>query len=117
MLIIQVPRKPVVLGKDAGFGPDIVYHDNLMLKNFTRMQEIHMNWQELFPSELNASFRRNEGIYKSPEGRGYVHVNQDDDFDIIHPPFKMDDAIVDGDHYEGYIMSVYHQLHCLVSSI
>lgn len=55
VLILQVPRKSVVLGKDAGFGPDIVYHDNLMLSNFTRMQEIHRNWQELFPSESNAS--------------------------------------------------------------
>jgi hypothetical protein len=50
VLILQVPRKLVVLGKDAGLGPDIVYHDHLMLSNFTRMQEIHRNWQDLFPS-------------------------------------------------------------------
>jgi hypothetical protein len=25
----------------------------------------------------------------------------------------MDDVLVEGDHYEGYIMAVYHQLHCL----
>lgn len=26
----------------------------------------------------------------------------------------MDDVLVPGDHYEGYIMAVFHQLHCLV---
>jgi hypothetical protein len=25
----------------------------------------------------------------------------------------MEDVLVEGDHYEGYIMAVYHQLHCL----
>lgn len=28
---------------------------------------------------------------------------------------SMDDVLVPGDHYEGHILAVYHQLHCLVS--
>ena len=47
------------------------------------------------------------------EGRGYISVNPDDDFEVLHPPFEMWDVLVEGDHYEGYIMAVYHQLHCL----
>lgn len=47
-------------------------------------------------------------------GRGYVRVSENEDFEVLHPPFQMKDVLEEGDHYEGYIMSVYHQLHCLV---
>ncbi|KAF2125954.1 hypothetical protein P153DRAFT_298809, partial [Dothidotthia symphoricarpi CBS 119687] len=46
-------------------------------------------------------------------GRGYVSVSQNDDFEVLHGPFEMWDVLVEGDHYEGHIMAVYHQLHCL----
>jgi hypothetical protein len=48
-----------------------------------------------------------------PEGRGYISVKPDDEFEVLHPPFEMWDVLVEGDHYDGYIMAVYHQLHCL----
>ncbi|KGO67150.1 Protein of unknown function DUF3328 [Penicillium italicum] len=58
--------------------------------------------------------------YQDPEmlrnatpGRGYVTVSENEDFDVLHPPFKMDNVFDEGDHYEGHIMAVYHQLHCL----
>ncbi|KAL1983819.1 hypothetical protein VTN96DRAFT_9905 [Rasamsonia emersonii] len=91
-----LPRKKVVFGNTAGFGPEITYHDTEMMRNATRMKEIHRNWQQLFPT-----------------GRGYVRVSENEDFEVLHPPFQMKDVLEEGDHYEGYIMSVYHQLHCL----
>lgn len=48
-------------------------------------------------------------------GRGYITVSENEEFDVLHPPFKMDNVFEEGDHYEGHIMAVYHQLHCLVS--
>ncbi|KAF2828916.1 hypothetical protein CC86DRAFT_369012 [Ophiobolus disseminans] len=60
------------------------------------MARIHRNWQQLFP-----------------KGRGYISVEPENDFEVLHPPFEMWDVLVEGDHYEGYIMAVYHQLHCL----
>lgn len=48
-------------------------------------------------------------------GRGYITVSENEDFNVLHPPFKMDNVFDEGDHYEGHIMAVYHQLHCLVS--
>ncbi|KAK3373049.1 hypothetical protein B0T24DRAFT_678531 [Lasiosphaeria ovina] len=84
-----VPRKPVILGNTAGFGPDIVYNDHEMLWNKTRMKQIHRNWQQLFP-----------------KGRDYVKVKPDDtEFQNIHPPFKMDSVLEPGDHYKGYILA------------
>ncbi|KAL2060781.1 hypothetical protein VTL71DRAFT_9423 [Oculimacula yallundae] len=91
-----LPRKSVILGNTAGFGPDIAYNDPLMLTNATRMKEIHRNWQQLFP-----------------KGRGYVKLHEKESFEVLHPPFRMDSVLTDGDHYEGYILAVYHQLHCL----
>ncbi|GKZ37822.1 hypothetical protein AbraIFM66950_009611 [Aspergillus brasiliensis] len=92
-----LPRKPVIFGNTAGLGPDLVYHDTEMMWNKTRMQEIHMNWHALFPP-----------------GRGYINVPEDEEeFEVLHPAFKMDNVFEQGDHYEGHIMAVYHQLHCL----
>ncbi|KAJ5972474.1 uncharacterized protein N7479_002392 [Penicillium vulpinum] len=91
-----LPRKPVIFGNTAGFGPDIPYNDPEMLRNSTRMREIHRNWHTLFPP-----------------GRGYVIVSENEEFEVLHPPFKMDNVFEEGDHYEGHIMAVYHQLHCL----
>ncbi|KAH8811326.1 hypothetical protein F5884DRAFT_781778 [Xylogone sp. PMI_703] len=91
-----LPRKSVIIGNTAGFGPDIVYNDIEMMRNATRMKEIHRNWQQLFP-----------------KGRGYVKVKEHEDFEVLHPPFKMHDVLEEGDFYEGYILAVYHQLHCL----
>lgn len=48
-------------------------------------------------------------------GRGYITVSENEEFNVLHPPFKMDNVFDEGDHYEGHIMAVYHQLHCLVS--
>ena len=67
-----------------------------------------------FPVSQDNIFYFIQTLIALPEGRGYVHVHNEDEFDIIHPPFTMDDALVAGDHYEGYILSVFHQLHCLV---
>ncbi|KAJ4289891.1 hypothetical protein N0V90_011224 [Kalmusia sp. IMI 367209] len=91
-----LPRKEVILGNAAGFGPPIEYNNQEMLQNRTEMARIHRNWQQLFP-----------------KGRGYISVKPSDDFEVLHPPFEMWDVLTDGDHYEGYIMAVYHQLHCL----
>lgn len=49
-------------------------------------------------------------------GRGYITVSaEEEEFEVLHPAFKMDNVFEQGDHYEGHIMAVYHQLHCLVS--
>lgn len=47
-----MPEKVVTFGNKAGFGPDLVYADFEMLKNGTRMREIHENWQALYPSKF-----------------------------------------------------------------
>ncbi|CAI7574166.1 unnamed protein product [Penicillium glandicola] len=91
-----LPRKDVIFGNTAGLGPDLDYEDPEMLRNATRMREIHRHWHSLFPS-----------------GRGYVAVSENEEFDVLHPPFKMDNVFEKGDLYEGHIMAVYHQLHCL----
>jgi hypothetical protein len=46
-----LPRKEVILGNAAGFGPPIEYNNQEMLSNRTEMARIHRNWQQLFPSE------------------------------------------------------------------
>jgi len=46
-----VPKKVVTFGKDAGFGPDLVYADFEMLRNATHNREVHENWQALYPSQ------------------------------------------------------------------
>jgi hypothetical protein len=46
-----VPTKKVMFGNAAGIGPKLVYADNEMLRNATRLREVHENWQALFPSE------------------------------------------------------------------
>lgn len=46
-----LPRKEVILGNAAGFGPPIEYNNQAMLSNRTEMARIHRNWQQLFPSE------------------------------------------------------------------
>jgi hypothetical protein len=48
-----LPRKEVIMGNAAGFGPPIEYNNIEMLSNRTEMARIHRNWQQLFPSELN----------------------------------------------------------------
>ncbi|CAK48055.1 hypothetical protein M747DRAFT_245711 [Aspergillus niger ATCC 13496] len=105
-----LPRKPVIFGNTAGLGPDLVYHDTEMMWNKTRMQEIHRNWHSLFPQKswsYMCSF-----ILKA--GRGYITVSaEEEEFEVLHPAFKMDNVFEQGDHYEGHIMAVYHQLHCL----
>lgn len=87
-----------------------------MLWNVTEMAHIHRNWQQLFPSKrgfLKAGpFLANNWLL---EGRGYVAVSQRDEFEVLHPPFQMHDVLISGDHYEGHILAVYHQLHCLVN--
>jgi hypothetical protein len=55
--------------------------------------------------------------YCITEGRGYVKVHDNEDFEILHPPFKMDSVLMEGEHYEGYTLAVYHQLHCLVAAL
>jgi hypothetical protein len=52
VLIRIVPNKKVKFGNAAGSGPDLVYADNEMLWNATRLREVHENWQALFPSEF-----------------------------------------------------------------
>lgn len=47
-----MPRKEVILGNAAGFGPPIEYNNQAMLSNRTEMAKIHRNWQQLFPSEF-----------------------------------------------------------------
>ncbi|KAJ5202333.1 hypothetical protein N7449_004412 [Penicillium cf. viridicatum] len=91
-----LPRRDVIFGNTAGFGPDLDYDDPEMLRNATRMREIHRNWHSLFPP-----------------GRGYITISENEEFSVLHPPFKMDNVFDEGDHYEGHIMAVYHQLHCL----
>ncbi|GAB7351650.1 hypothetical protein MBLNU459_g2254t2 [Dothideomycetes sp. NU459] len=83
-----VPRKDVLLGNTAGFGPDLVYNNHEMLWNATEMKHIHRNWQQLFN-----------------KGRGYVFVKENEDFEVLHPPFVMTDVLEKGDHYEGYILA------------
>jgi hypothetical protein len=48
-----LPRKEVILGNAAGFGPQIEYNNQAMLSNRTEMARIHRNWQQLFPSAFN----------------------------------------------------------------
>ncbi|RDI81222.1 hypothetical protein Vi05172_g8789 [Venturia inaequalis] len=91
-----IARKNVILGNSAGFGPDVVYNNHEMLWNKTEMSRVHRNWQPLFG-----------------KGRGYVHVRPKDNFKVLHPPFVMVDVLEQGDRYEGYIIAMYHQLHCL----
>ena len=47
-----LPRKEVILGNAAGFGPPIEYNNQEMLSNRTEMARIHRNWQQLFPSKF-----------------------------------------------------------------
>jgi hypothetical protein len=47
-----LPRKEVIMGNAAGFGPQIEYNNIAMLSNRTEMARIHRNWQQLFPSEF-----------------------------------------------------------------
>lgn len=51
-----LPRKSVILGNTAGFGPDITYNNHEMLWNETEMNRIHRNWQQLFPSKSSKHF-------------------------------------------------------------
>jgi hypothetical protein len=92
-----VPEKEVVFSNIAGFGPQIVYVDHDMLWNATHKRELHENWQQLYP-----------------RSRGYVKAYEDDEFQHFNPAFEIENFITDGDHYEGYILSVFHRLHCLV---
>lgn len=115
-----VPRKPVIFGNTAGLGPDIDYQDPQMLLNATRMREIHKNWHSLFPREFFARDRYLDSVtdissFLPIAGRGYITVSENEEFEVLHPPFKMVDVFEEGDHYEGHIIAVYHQLHCLVS--
>lgn len=54
-----LPRKEVILGNAAGFGPPIEYNNQAMLSNRTEMARIHRNWQQLFPSESKQTQFRN----------------------------------------------------------
>ena len=47
-----VPRRDVIFGNTAGLGPELDYDDPEMLRNATRMREIHRNWHSLFPREF-----------------------------------------------------------------
>lgn len=50
-MCLVVPEKIVTFGNAAGMGPDLVYADPEMFINATRNNEIHENWQALFPSK------------------------------------------------------------------
>ena len=138
-LTTKVPSKKVIFGNAADIGPDLVYADNEMLRNATRLREVHENWQALFPSEhFTISFQRNLEDSFSPRaqilkiicrvwltfptgGRGYVIVDESKvDFTVHNPPFNIDRegkiGTTDGQG-KGWILSVYHQLHCLVSTV
>lgn len=52
----NLPRKDVILGNTAGFGPEVTYNNHEMLWNKTEMQKVHRNWQQLFPSAHDSSF-------------------------------------------------------------
>ncbi|KAF2719733.1 hypothetical protein K431DRAFT_295722 [Polychaeton citri CBS 116435] len=81
-----LPRKSVVLGNTAGFGPDVDYNNHEMLWNATEMSHIHQNWQKLFPSiHLQPLY---SDLTITIEGRGYVVVDEHDNYDFLHPPFK-----------------------------
>lgn len=97
---ILVPETTVKFGNTAGFGPDLVYVDHEMLWNATHKRELHENWQKLYP-----------------KSRGYIRATPEpgDVFEYANPAYRLDNAMEPGDHYEGYILSVFHQLHCLVS--
>ncbi|OJJ42289.1 hypothetical protein ASPZODRAFT_20615 [Penicilliopsis zonata CBS 506.65] len=92
----SLPEKVITFGNTAGIGPDLVYADHEMLWNATRNRELHENWQALYP-----------------KGRGYIVAHDGDDFEHANPPFAIDGYLSPDDHYEGYILSVFHQLHCL----
>lgn len=76
-----------------------MYVDHEMLYNATHKRELHENWQKLYP-----------------KGRGYIKSSSQpgDDFEYGNPAFQLDSILEPGDHYEGYILSVFHQMHCLV---
>lgn len=95
-----VPETTVKFGNTAGFGPDIVYIDHEMLWNATHKRELHENWQKLYP-----------------KSRGYIKASSEpgDNFEYANPAFHLDNFNGMEVHYEGYILSVFHQLHCLVS--
>jgi hypothetical protein len=44
-------------------------------------------------------------------------MREGDEFEAFNPAFAIDDVVTKGDHHEGWILSVFHQLHCLVSRI
>ncbi|KAH8757165.1 hypothetical protein F5882DRAFT_523755 [Hyaloscypha sp. PMI_1271] len=92
----SLPEKSVTFGNIAGFGPELVYVDHEMLKNATHKKELHENWQKLYP-----------------KGRGYIAMREGDEFEAFNPAFAIDDVVTKGDHHEGWILSVFHQLHCL----
>ncbi|KAF7525076.1 hypothetical protein G7054_g11199 [Neopestalotiopsis clavispora] len=93
-----LPEKVVKFGNVAGFGPDLVYVDHEMMWNATHKRELHENWQALYP-----------------KSRGYITADPrpGDDFEYATPAYHLDGILEEGDHFEGYILSVYHQLHCL----
>lgn len=51
-IFTTVPRRDVLFGNTAGLGPELDYDDPEMLRNATRMREIHRNWHSLFPRKL-----------------------------------------------------------------
>jgi hypothetical protein len=83
-----VPRKDVIFGNTAGFGPDLVYNSHEMLWNATELKHIHRNWQQLFPSTLYSQIPSSESNADYViEGRGYVKVRGHEEFEVLHPPF------------------------------
>lgn len=66
----------------------------------------------------NSSTRTDSRANNYAGGRGYVIVDeQNDEYTVNHPAFEIDPdgkvGTTDGQGY-GWIMSVFHQLHCLV---
>lgn len=115
-----MPTKKVKFGNTAGIGPDVVYAVNEMLRNATRLREVHENWQALFPRGSSLLIIKNCTKFLT-EGRGYVMIDKSKaGFEIYNPPFSIgvigNVETFDGQG-KGWILSVYPQVHCLVSSL
>ncbi|KXH63425.1 hypothetical protein CNYM01_12901 [Colletotrichum nymphaeae SA-01] len=92
-----IPQKVVTFGNTAGFGPDLVYAHRQMLLNATRMQEVHENWQQLYPIS-----------------RGYFVADENSaEYKVQFPPADISGVLSPDDKRSGWVLSVFHQIHCL----
>ncbi|KAK2010905.1 hypothetical protein LZ32DRAFT_534992, partial [Colletotrichum eremochloae] len=112
----SVPQKVVTFGNAAGLGPDLVYADRQMLLNATRMQEIHENWQQLYPSKSTDYLvcLQNMADRPSAVSRGYFLADENSaEYQVQFPPADISGVLSPDDKRSGWVLSVFHQIHCL----